>query len=205
MDAVALPGGMEHSAVAGPEGAVMLDVFQPVREDFRERAGRSRRRLPTARDDLEQHLVEPLERRVDLRRRRRSARARGSRRRASCRASTAAAEVRSPAPSRSRPRPEFRARRCGTFVSSRSMSPLARPGSDDPEHEVAVEREIRGGLRQAAARRGGRATADGPAPGCRLEALDDLRLRQRGGRSRAPSPGPSAKRDAPRATPPREA
>lgn len=39
MDAVALPGGVEHSAVAGPEGAVMLDVFQPVREDFRERAG----------------------------------------------------------------------------------------------------------------------------------------------------------------------
>ncbi len=34
MDAVALPGGIEHSAVAGPDGAVMLDVFSPVREDF---------------------------------------------------------------------------------------------------------------------------------------------------------------------------
>ena len=27
MEAVALPGGVEHSAVAGPDGAVMLDVF----------------------------------------------------------------------------------------------------------------------------------------------------------------------------------
>ena len=35
MDAVALPGGIEHSAVAGPDGAVMLDVFHPVREDMR--------------------------------------------------------------------------------------------------------------------------------------------------------------------------
>jgi quercetin dioxygenase-like cupin family protein len=35
MQAVALPSGIEHSAVAGPEGAVMLDVFTPVREDFR--------------------------------------------------------------------------------------------------------------------------------------------------------------------------
>jgi quercetin dioxygenase-like cupin family protein len=38
MDAVALPGGVEHSAVAGPDGAVMLDVFTPVREDFRANA-----------------------------------------------------------------------------------------------------------------------------------------------------------------------
>lgn len=35
MQAVTLPSGIEHSAVAGPEGAVMLDVFTPVREDFR--------------------------------------------------------------------------------------------------------------------------------------------------------------------------
>ena len=38
MDAVALPGGIEHSAVAGPDGAVMLDVFSPVREDYRAKA-----------------------------------------------------------------------------------------------------------------------------------------------------------------------
>lgn len=37
MQAVALPSGIEHSAVAGPDGAVMLDVFTPVREDFRDR------------------------------------------------------------------------------------------------------------------------------------------------------------------------
>ena len=39
MQAVALPGGIEHSAVAGPDGAVMLDVFTPVREDFLAKAG----------------------------------------------------------------------------------------------------------------------------------------------------------------------
>jgi quercetin dioxygenase-like cupin family protein len=32
-----LPGGVEHSAHCGPEGALVLDVFQPVREDYRER------------------------------------------------------------------------------------------------------------------------------------------------------------------------
>jgi quercetin dioxygenase-like cupin family protein len=31
-----LPGGVEHSAYCGPEGALVLDVFQPVREDYRE-------------------------------------------------------------------------------------------------------------------------------------------------------------------------
>jgi quercetin dioxygenase-like cupin family protein len=41
MDAIALPGGIEHSAVAGPEGAVMLDVFAPVREDYREKSAES--------------------------------------------------------------------------------------------------------------------------------------------------------------------
>jgi len=32
-----LPGGVEHSAYCGPEGALVLDVFQPVREDYLER------------------------------------------------------------------------------------------------------------------------------------------------------------------------
>jgi quercetin dioxygenase-like cupin family protein len=32
-----LPGGVEHSACCGPEGALVLDVFQPVRDDYRER------------------------------------------------------------------------------------------------------------------------------------------------------------------------
>ena len=32
-----IPGGVEHSAYCGPEGAVVLDVFQPVREDYLDR------------------------------------------------------------------------------------------------------------------------------------------------------------------------
>ena len=32
-----IPGGMEHGARFGPEGATVLDVFQPVREDYRQR------------------------------------------------------------------------------------------------------------------------------------------------------------------------
>jgi quercetin dioxygenase-like cupin family protein len=36
MDAYALPGELEHEAQAGPEGALVLDVFQPIREDYRE-------------------------------------------------------------------------------------------------------------------------------------------------------------------------
>lgn len=39
MDAYRLPGDVEHGAAAGPEGALVLDVFQPVREDYREAAG----------------------------------------------------------------------------------------------------------------------------------------------------------------------
>jgi quercetin dioxygenase-like cupin family protein len=39
MDAYVLPGGIEHGGRAGPEGATVLDVFVPVREDYRERAG----------------------------------------------------------------------------------------------------------------------------------------------------------------------
>ena len=32
-----LPGGVEHSAYCGPEGALVLDVFSPVREDYVQR------------------------------------------------------------------------------------------------------------------------------------------------------------------------
>jgi unsaturated pyranuronate lyase len=38
MDAYALPGGVEHRAEAGPEGALVLDVFHPIREDYRSAA-----------------------------------------------------------------------------------------------------------------------------------------------------------------------
>jgi quercetin dioxygenase-like cupin family protein len=38
MDAYALPGDVEHSATCGPDGATVLDVFTPVREDYRARA-----------------------------------------------------------------------------------------------------------------------------------------------------------------------
>jgi quercetin dioxygenase-like cupin family protein len=34
-----IPGSVEHSAGAGPEGCRVLDVFQPVREDYRAKAG----------------------------------------------------------------------------------------------------------------------------------------------------------------------
>lgn len=37
LDAYSIPGGVEHSATCGPEGCLVLDVFQPVREDYRER------------------------------------------------------------------------------------------------------------------------------------------------------------------------
>jgi quercetin dioxygenase-like cupin family protein len=39
MGAYTLPGELEHQAQAGPEGALVLDVFQPVREEHREAAG----------------------------------------------------------------------------------------------------------------------------------------------------------------------
>jgi quercetin dioxygenase-like cupin family protein len=39
MDAFVMPGDVEHSGTAGPDGATVLDVFVPVREDYRERAG----------------------------------------------------------------------------------------------------------------------------------------------------------------------
>ena len=37
MEGYVLPGGIVHSAHCGPEGATVLDVFQPVREDYLER------------------------------------------------------------------------------------------------------------------------------------------------------------------------
>ena len=37
MEAYVLPGGVEHAARSGPEGATVVDVFQPVREDYKER------------------------------------------------------------------------------------------------------------------------------------------------------------------------
>ena len=39
MDGYTLPGDVEHGATAGPEGALVLDVFRPVREDYRQAAG----------------------------------------------------------------------------------------------------------------------------------------------------------------------
>jgi len=37
MEGYVLPGGIEHSGYGGPEGALVLDIFQPVREDYLER------------------------------------------------------------------------------------------------------------------------------------------------------------------------
>ena len=39
MDGYTLPGGAEHEGVAGSEGCLVLDVFRPVREDYREKSG----------------------------------------------------------------------------------------------------------------------------------------------------------------------
>src|SRR5205823_5333211 len=39
MDGYALPGDIEHGATAGRQGALVLDVFRPVREDYRQAAG----------------------------------------------------------------------------------------------------------------------------------------------------------------------
>jgi unsaturated pyranuronate lyase len=36
-EAYVIPGGVEHSAYCGPDGALVLDVFRPVREDYLER------------------------------------------------------------------------------------------------------------------------------------------------------------------------
>ena len=37
MEGYVLPGGVEHSAYCGPDGALVIDVFTPVREDYLER------------------------------------------------------------------------------------------------------------------------------------------------------------------------
>src|SRR5438445_8421786 len=37
MEGYVLPGGVEHSAYCGPDGALVLDIFQPVREDYLDR------------------------------------------------------------------------------------------------------------------------------------------------------------------------
>lgn len=37
MEGYVLPGGVEHSAYCGPDGALVLDVFSPARDDYRER------------------------------------------------------------------------------------------------------------------------------------------------------------------------
>lgn len=37
LEGYVLPGGVEHAAYCGPEGALVVDVFRPVREDYRER------------------------------------------------------------------------------------------------------------------------------------------------------------------------
>ncbi len=39
MQGYVLPGGVQHEARCGPEGATVIDVFQPVREDYRQKAG----------------------------------------------------------------------------------------------------------------------------------------------------------------------
>ena len=36
-EAYVLPGDVEHSAYCGPDGALVLDIFSPPREDYRER------------------------------------------------------------------------------------------------------------------------------------------------------------------------
>jgi quercetin dioxygenase-like cupin family protein len=37
MEGYVIPGGVEHYGFGGPDGALVLDVFNPVREDYRER------------------------------------------------------------------------------------------------------------------------------------------------------------------------
>jgi quercetin dioxygenase-like cupin family protein len=37
MEGYVIPGGVEHGGSGGPDGALVLDVFNPVREDYRER------------------------------------------------------------------------------------------------------------------------------------------------------------------------
>ena len=48
MEGYVLPGGVEHSADCGPEGALVIDICQPVREDYRERWEREGHSAPTS-------------------------------------------------------------------------------------------------------------------------------------------------------------
>lgn len=41
-DGYTLAGGVEHSGTAGADGCVVVDVFAPVREDYRDRAAEVR-------------------------------------------------------------------------------------------------------------------------------------------------------------------
>jgi quercetin dioxygenase-like cupin family protein len=49
-DTYVIPGGVPHSAVAGPEGTIAVDIFTPPRDDWEglERADPSRAAWPTA-------------------------------------------------------------------------------------------------------------------------------------------------------------
>jgi quercetin dioxygenase-like cupin family protein len=38
-DLYVIPGDVEHGGTAGPDGVLVLDVFVPVREDYRQAAG----------------------------------------------------------------------------------------------------------------------------------------------------------------------
>jgi quercetin dioxygenase-like cupin family protein len=40
-DAYLVPPGVPHGGTGGPDGALVLDVFAPVREDYREQAERA--------------------------------------------------------------------------------------------------------------------------------------------------------------------
>jgi quercetin dioxygenase-like cupin family protein len=35
LEAYVIPGGIEHGGTGGPDGCTVIDVFQPVREDYR--------------------------------------------------------------------------------------------------------------------------------------------------------------------------
>lgn len=40
-DAYTIPGGIAHMAVGGPQGGLALDIFSPVREDYRALANKA--------------------------------------------------------------------------------------------------------------------------------------------------------------------
>jgi len=46
-EAYVIPGGVEHGGRGGPDGCVVIDVFVPVREDYREAAEAAARRDPS--------------------------------------------------------------------------------------------------------------------------------------------------------------